>query len=203
MSTVNVTTEMIKDLRARTGAGILECKKVLEETGGDIEQAIQLLRERGLAKAAKKTHRQALQGVVTSYIHTGNQIGAMVELNCETDFVARTEEFQQLAYDIAMQVAATSPRYISREDVPAEVIEQEKRILAEQARQEGKPEHVIERIVEGRLEKFFSEVVLLEQPFIKDQETTVGDLIKQYIAKFGENVVVRRFCRFAVGEVEE
>ncbi len=202
MSTVNITTDMIKDLRARTGAGILECKKALQEANGDVEQAIQILRERGLAKAAKKVGRQALQGVVTCYIHAGNQIGAMVELNCETDFVARTEEFQKLAYDIAMQVAATSPQYVSRQDVPAEIVEQEKRILAEQARQEGKPEHVIERIVEGRLEKFFSEVVLLEQPFIKDQEMTVGDLVKQHIAKLGENIVVRRFCRFVVGETE-
>ncbi len=201
MST-HITTEMIKELRARTGAGILECKKTLQETGGDIEQAIQLLRERGLAKAAKKAHRATSQGVVACYIHTGNQIGAMVELDCETDFVARTPEFQQLAYEIAMHVAAISPQFVSRDQVPAEVIERERHILTEQARQEGKPDHVIERVVEGRLEKFFGETVLLEQPFIKDQEITVGDLIKQSIAKFGENIVVRRFCRFAVGEAE-
>nr|WP_290669091.1 translation elongation factor Ts [Ardenticatena sp.] len=197
-----ITTAMVKELRERTGAGILECKKVLQETDGDMDKAIELLRERGIAKAAKKAHRVAMQGVITSYIHAGNQIGAMVELNCETDFVARTPQFQELAYNIAMQIAATSPQYVSREDVPAEVIEKEKAILMEQARQEGRPEHILERIVEGRLDKFFQEVCLLEQPYIRDQSVTIQDLIKQHIAQLGENIVVRRFCRMAVGEVE-
>lgn len=197
---MTVTVDMVKELRERTNAGILDCKKVLEETNGDMDRAVELLRERGVAKAEKKAHREASEGVITAYLHTGGQLGALVELNCETDFVARTDEFQELAYDIAMQVTATSPQYVSRDDVPEEVLAREKEVLAEQARQDGKPEHVIDQIVDGRLSKFFQDVVLLEQPFIKDQEITVDELIKRHIAQLGENIVVNRFTRYAVGE---
>lgn len=193
---------MIKELRQRTNAGILDCKNALEETNGDIDQAIELLREQGIAQAEKKTHREATEGIVTAYIHTGGQVGTMVELNCETDFVARTDEFQDLAYNLAMQITATSPQYIARDEVPEDVLEREKEFLTEQARRDGKPENVIEQIVDGRLEKFFADVVLLEQPYIKDQELTVEELIKHHIAQLGENIVVSRFARFAVGEAE-
>jgi len=197
---LKITTEMVKDLRQATGAGVLDCKKALEAAGGDMKKAVTFLREKGLAAAAKKAHRAAKEGLIEAYIHAGGRIGALIELNCETDFVARTEEFRQLAHDLAMQVVAAKPVYLSPEDVPAEVLEAEKAIYRAQAEKEGKPAHVIDKIVEGKLEKFYQEVCLLKQPFIKDEDLTVQDLLTQMIAKVGENIVVRRFARFELGE---
>jgi elongation factor Ts len=194
-----VSTEQIKQLREMTGAGIVDCKKALEEAGGDINKAVEILRRKGIAKAEKKASRETTEGAVFSYIHGGGRVGVLVELNCETDFVARNELFQELGREIAMQVAAMNPKYVSKEDVPEEVVEKEKSILREQALAEGKPEHIVERIVEGRLSKFFSEVCLLEQPWIRDDSKTVGELVKEYISKLGENIKVKRFCRFEVG----
>ncbi|WPX07967.1 translation elongation factor Ts [Anaerocellum danielii] len=195
-----ITAEMVKELREKTGAGMMDCKKALEDAGGDMDKAIELLRERGLAKAAKKASRVAAEGIVESYIHGNGRIGVLVEINCETDFVARNEEFRQFAKDIAMQIAAANPKYVSREEVPAEVIEKEKAILRQQALNEGKPENVVNRIVEGRLEKFFEEVCLLEQPWIKNPDMKIKDLLTEKIAKIGENIVIRRFARFERGE---
>jgi len=195
-----ITTQMIKELREKTGAGIVDCKKALQEAGGDIEKAVEILRKKGAAKAAKKAERATAEGIVVSYIHAGGKVGALVELNCETDFVARTEDFKQLGHEIAMQVAAMAPEYVSREEVPAEVVEKEKEVLKQQALAEGKPEHIVEKIVEGRLAKFFSEKCLLEQPWIKDDSKTIQDLLTDYITKLGENIKVKRFCRFEVGK---
>ena len=195
-----ITTQMIKELREKTGAGIVDCKKALQEAGGDIEKAVEILRKKGAAKAAKKAERATAEGIVVSYIHAGGKVGALVELNCETDFVARTEDFKALGHEIAMQVAAMAPEYVSREDVPAEIVEKEKEVLKEQALAEGKPEHIVEKIVEGRLSKFFSEKCLLEQPWIKDDSKTIRDLLTDCITKLGENIKVRRFCRFEVGK---
>jgi len=197
---LKITTEMVKELRQATGAGVLDCKKALEAAGGDMKKAIAVLREKGLAAAAKKAHRATKEGLIEAYIHAGGRVGALIELNCETDFVARTEEFRQLAHDLAMQVVAAKPLYLSPEDVPAEVLEAEKAIYRAQAEKEGKPAHVIDRIVAGKLEKFYQEVCLLKQPFIKDDDLTVQDLLTQMIAKVGENIVVRRFARFELGE---
>jgi len=197
---VEVTAGLVKELRERTGAGMMDCKKALVECSGDIDKAIDELRTKGLAKAAKKAGRVASEGVVVSYIHGKGRIGVIVEVNCETDFVGNTEEFRQLAYDIAMQVAASNPEYVCREDVPAEVTEKEKEILAAQALAEGKPEKVIAKMVEGRIEKFYKEHCLLEQPFIKDPDKTVQQLIHESVAKIGENISVRRFTRYEVGE---
>ncbi len=195
-----ITAEMVKELRERTGAGMMDCKRALVETNGDIEKAIDELRTKGLAKAAKKAGRVASEGVVTSYIHGGGRIGVMVEVNCETDFVAKTNDFKQLAYDIAMQIAASNPEYLNREEVPQEVINREKEILKAQALEEGKPEKVIEKMVEGRVEKFFKERCLLEQAFIKDLDKSVQELINENIARMGENITIRRFARYEVGE---
>ncbi|GAW94322.1 translation elongation factor Ts [Calderihabitans maritimus] len=195
-----ITASMVKELRERTGAGMMDCKKALEATGGDMQKAIEYLREKGLAAAAKKAGRVASEGLVESYIHGGGRIGVLVEVNCETDFVAKTEEFKQLCRDIAMQIAAAKPEYVSRDQVPPEVVEKEKEILRAQALNEGKPEKIVEKIVEGRLEKFFKEVCLMEQPFIKDMDKTVQELVVEKIAKIGENISVRRFARFELGE---
>ncbi|ABI68201.1 translation elongation factor Ts [Syntrophomonas wolfei] len=195
-----ITAEMVKELRERTGAGMMDCKRALVETNGDIEKAIDELRTKGLAKAAKKAGRVASEGVVTSYIHGGGRIGVLVEVNCETDFVAKTNDFKQLAYDIAMQIAASNPEYLNREEVPQEVINREKEILKAQALEEGKPEKVIEKMVEGRVEKFFKERCLLEQAFIKDLDKSVQELINENIARMGENITIRRFARYEVGE---
>ncbi|MFU2157643.1 MULTISPECIES: translation elongation factor Ts [Caldisericum] len=192
--------DLIKELRARTGAGISDCKKALEEANGDIEKAIDILREKGIAKAVKKAGRVTNEGVVAAYIHPGSQLGVLVEVNCETDFVARTDEFKKLADEIALQIAASSPDYISREDVPAEVIEKEKEIYRKQLEEEGKPANVIERIIEGKIETFYKERCLLEQPYLRDENLTIEQLIKEHISKFGENITVRRFARFKVGE---
>ncbi len=199
---MSVSTEDVKKLREMTGAGVLDCKKALQETGGDIEKAIEFLRKKGIAGASKKLHRETLEGMVDSYIHPGNRVGVLLEVNCETDFVARTDDFKTLVHDLAMHIAAMSPRYVSREDIPADVLEKEKEILREQARQTGKPDHVIEKIVEGRLEKFFEENCLLEQNFVKNPDMTIEDYIKTYIAKLGENIRVKRFIRFELGKYE-
>jgi len=195
-----ITPQMVKELRERTQAGMMDCKRALEATGGDMEKAVAYLREKGLAAAAKKAGRVAAEGLVEAYIHPGGRVGVLIEVNCETDFVARTDDFRQLARDLAMQVAASRPLYVSREDVPAAVLEEERRIYRAAALNEGKPEHVVDKIVEGRLEKFFKEVCLLEQPFIKDPDRTVNDLIQEKIASMGENITVRRFARFERGE---
>lgn len=196
-----ITPEQVKELRAKTGAGIMDCKKALTETNGDMEKAIVILREKGLAKAAQKQSRSATEGIIESYIHGNGRIGVLVEVNCETDFVARNEEFRNLAKDLAMQVAASNPKYLSREDVPAEVIEKKREILRAQAINEGKPEKVVDKIVDGRMEKFFEENCLLEQPFIKDPDKKVSQLIMEKIAVIGENITVSRFVRFERGEV--
>jgi elongation factor Ts len=195
-----ITSEMVKDLREKTGAGVMDCKRALTETQGDFDKALIFLREKGLASAAKRVGRVALQGMVESYIHLHGKIGVLVEINCESDFVARTEEFRALARDVAMHICASSPQYIKREEVPSEIVNRERDILRQQALGEGKPEKVFEKIVEGRLEKFFSEVCLLDQLFIRDQEKTIDQLIKEHIAKFGENIEIRRFARFQLGE---
>ena len=197
----SIDTDLIRELRQRTGAGYLECKKALEESGGDMEKAISWLRVRGAAKAEKKILREAKEGTVAAYVHFGGgRLGSLVELDCESDFVARNEEFQQLAREIAMQIAAFSARYISEEDVPPDVIEREKAIYAEQARREGRPEKIIPKIVEGKLQQFFKENCLLCQPYFRDGNRTVRDVLQEAIAKFGENIVVRRFARFEVGK---
>lgn len=194
-----VTAQLVKELREITGAGMMDCKNVLVETNGDIEEAIKLLREKGLAKAAKKAGRIAAEGAVVSYIH-GGRIGVLVEINSETDFVAKLEEFQEFAKDVAMQIAAANPRYVRREEVPAEILEEERQILRQQALNEGKPEKIVDKMVEGRVEKFYKENCLLEQPFIKDGDTTVGALLLEKVARIGENISIRRFVRYEVGE---
>jgi elongation factor Ts len=195
-----ITAEMVKQLRERTGAGMMDCKKALTESNGDTEKAIEFLREKGLANAAKKAGRIAAEGLVEAYIHGGGRIGVLVEVNIETDFAAKNEEFKQMVKDIAMQIAASKPEYVKREDVPAAVIENEKEILRAQAKNEGKPEKIIEKMVEGRIEKFYAESCLMEQAFIKDPDITVGQLVTEKIAKIGENISIRRFTRYERGE---
>jgi elongation factor Ts len=195
-----ITTEMIKQLREETGAGILDCRKALEQADGDFGKAVEFLREKGLATAAKRADREVLEGIVELYSHGNGRVGVMVEVNCETDFVARSEAFRNLAHEVALQVAAASPRYVRAEDVPVDVLEQEKEQARTLGRAEGKPEHVLEKIVEGRLEKFWEEVCLLRQPYIRDEEITVEKLMLQNIAALGENIVIRRFARWEVGE---
>lgn len=191
---------MVKELREMTGAGVMDCKKALEQSGGDRATAIEYLRKKGLDIAAKKSGRRASEGGIGSYIHAGGKIGVLIELNCETDFVAKTDEFRNLLKDLAMHVAALNPKYISASDVPQEVVEERKRFFAEEARVEGKPTQVIEKIVEGRMRRFCEENCLLEQNFIKDEGMKVGQLISHHIAKFGENIVVRRCVRYQLGE---
>ncbi|WP_258360885.1 translation elongation factor Ts [Moorella sulfitireducens (nom. illeg.)] len=190
----------VKELRNRTGAGMMDCKKALEDSGGDMEKAIEYLRKKGLATAAKRAGKIASEGLVHAYIHGGGRIGVLIEVNCETDFVAKTDAFKELVHDLAMQVAASRPEYIAREDVPEEVLAKEKEILKAQALNEGKPEKVVEKIVAGRLEKFYQDSCLLEQPFIKDMDRKVQDLINEAVARLGEKIVVRRFARYEVGE---
>ena len=196
----NVTAEMVRMLREDTGAGMMECKSALVEAAGDAEKARELLRKKGLAAAAKKAGRAASEGVVGSYIHPGAKVGVLVEVNCETDFVAKTPEFHSLVKDIAMHVAAVSPLYVSKEEVPAAVLDKEKEIYRAQAAAEGKPEKVQEKIAEGKLKQYYQTFCLLEQPFVKDQDKTVGQLVQERIAVIKENIVVRRFSRFRVGE---
>ncbi len=195
-----VSAADVRNLREKTGAGMMDCKKALVEADGDFEKAVDILREKGLAKAAKKAGRVASEGLVVSYIHGNGKIGVLLEVNCETDFVARNEEFASLCHDIAMQVAAANPEYVSRDEIPQEVLEREKSVLKAQALNEGKPEHIVEKMVEGRMEKYFQEVCLLDQSFIKDQDVNVQHVVKDAIAKLGENITVRRFARFVLGE---
>ncbi|WP_038055513.1 translation elongation factor Ts [Thermodesulfobacterium hydrogeniphilum] len=195
-----ISLELIKQLRERTAAGFSDCKKALEEAGGDIEKAVDILRKRGLAIAAKRAGKEASEGVIAAYIHSNKKIGVLVEVNCETDFVARTDEFQEFAHNVAMQIAATNPIAVSRDQVPQEILEREKKIYEEQLRESGKPENIIPKIIEGKLEKFYKENVLLEQDFIKNPEITVQDLLNELIAKTGEKIVIKRFCRYQIGE---
>ncbi len=195
-----VTAEMVKRLRDRTGAGIMDCKRALVESNGDEEKAIEILREKGLATAAKKAGRITAEGIVDSYIHGDGRIGVLVEVNVETDFAAKNKIFREFVRDIALQIAASKPEYISKEDIPAEVIEKEKEILRNQALNEGKPERIVDKIVEGRIEKYYQEVCLLEQPWIKDPDKTIKELLTEKIAVIGENIRIRRFARFEKGE---
>ena len=195
-----VTHEMVKDLREKTGAGIMDCKRALSDAGGDMDKALDILRQKGLAIAAKKAARETKEGLISSYIHAGGRIGVLAEVNCETDFVARNSEFQELVRDIAMQIAWSNPPFLRREDVPPSILEKEREIYRAQARETGKPEHVIEKILDGKIEKFFNDSCLLEQPFIKDSSVTLNDLIRQKIAKTGENISIKRFVRYQLGE---
>jgi elongation factor Ts len=197
----DITAALVKDLRDRTGAGMMECKKALQATNGDIGEAEVWLRKHGIASAAKKASRATKQGLIGSYIHAGGQLGVLVEVNCESDFVARTDDFKDLVHDLAMHIAAADPLYLRREEVPAEVLEKEKEIARERARLEGKPEKILDRIVEGRLSKYYEESCLLEQPFVKEATLTIEQLVKTKIAKLGENISVARFIRFKVGDV--
>jgi elongation factor Ts len=197
---LKITTAMVKELREATGAGVLDCKTALQETDGDFDRAVEYLRQKGLAAAAKRASRAANEGTIGSYVHAGSRVAALVEVNCETDFVARTDDFLALAHDLAMQVVATKPKHLLPEDIPAEVIEAEKEIYLAQMEDSGKPEHVIDKIVEGKLQKYYQEVCLVQQPFIKDEGLTVQDVVTQVAAKLGENIVVRRFVRFELGE---
>ena len=195
-----ITAALVKELREKTGAGMMDCKKALTATDGDMEKAIDFLREKGLASAAKKAGRVAAEGVVTSYIHAGGRIGVLVEVNCETDFVAGTEEFKEFARDIAMQIAAANPTCVSREEVDPAAVEHDKQVLREQALNEGKPEKIVERMVAGRLEKYYKEVCLLDQAYIKDPDMSISDLVNSKIAKIGEKISIRRFVRYQLGE---
>ena len=197
---MEINASMVKDLRERTGAGMMDCKKALIETNGDLEKAIEYLREKGIAKAAKKAGRAASEGIVESYVHGGGRIGVLVEVNIETDFAAKNEEFRSFVKDVAMQIAAMNPTYVKREDVPADIIEKEKEILKAQAINEGKPAHIAEKMVNGRIEKFYNEICLLEQPFIKDSDKTVQQVLQEKISTIGENISIRRFARFEMGE---
>jgi elongation factor Ts len=197
---MSISASLVKELRERTGAGMMDCKKALTETGGDMEKAVIYLREKGLAAAAKKAGRIAAEGLIESYIHGVGKLGVLVEINCETDFVALTDEFKGLARDIAMQIAASKPEYVSRDEVPAEMVEKEKEILRAQAINEGKPEKIADKMVEGRIEKYYKDVCLLEQPFVKDTNLTVQQLLTEKIAKIGENISIRRFVRYELGE---
>ena len=198
-----ITAQQVKELRERTGAGMMDCKKALTEADGDLDKAVEALRTSGLAAAEKKSGRATAEGLIESYIHAGGKIGVLLEVNCETDFVARTDDFQELVRDIAMHVAAADPRFVRREEVTEDVLDRERRIFREQAIAEGKPENIVDRIVDGKVGKFYGECVLLEQSFVKDPDKTVEDLIKERIAKIGENIQVARFVRFQLGSSPE
>lgn len=195
-----ITMEMVKELRERTGAGVMDCKKALAETNGDVEKAAEYLREKGIASAAKKAGRIAAEGIVHAYIHMGGKIGVLLEVNCETDFVAKTDDFRDMVNDIALHIAAMKPEYLERSEVPADALTKEKEILTAQALNEGKPANIVEKMVQGRLEKFFAEKVLLEQPFVKDDSKTIQEMVNERIAKIGENIKIRRFVRYELGE---
>jgi elongation factor Ts len=197
---MDITAELVKELRERTGIGMMECKKALEEAGGDAEKAIEILRKKGHARAKDKAHRETSEGMVGSYIHMNGKIGVLVEVNCESDFVARNDEFKELLKNIAMHIAAARPKYIAPADVPADELEKEKDIIREQFKDSRKPPQIVEKIVEGKLAKFYEEVCLLEQPFIKDDKTRIKDLLAAFIAKFKENTRVSRFARFEIGK---
>ena len=197
---MEITSKMVKELREMTNAGMMDCKKALTESEGDIDAAVKILREKGLSAAAKRAHKEANEGLIFSYIHSNNKLGVIVELNCETDFVAKTDEFQNLGKNLAMQVAAAAPLVVRREDLNSDVLEREKEIFRNQAVQSGKPEKILDKIVEGKIEKFYSEIVLLEQPFIKDDSVKIEELLKETIGKLGENMIIKRFARFQLGE---
>jgi elongation factor Ts len=197
---MNISATQVKELRDKTGAGMMECKKALIETGGDVDKAVNYLREQGVVKSAKLGNREASQGAVFTYIHPGDQLGVIVEINCETDFVARTDDFKELGKNVAMQVAAASPSYVSRDDIPEDIANSERQILAAQAKAEGKPENIVERMIEGRMKKFYEEICLLDQAYIRDDSKTVADLVTDTVAKLRENIKIRRFSRFQIGE---
>jgi elongation factor Ts len=200
---MTISAQQVKQLRDKTGAGMMECKKALIDVDGDVEAAVKVLRERGLAAASKRSSRDTREGIIGEYVHAGGKLGVLVEVNCETDFVARTPEFQAFVRDIAMQVAASNPIFVSRDEVPTDTLERESEIFRNQALTEGKPEHIADKIVEGRLKKYYAEVCLLEQPFIKDSDMTIEELLKSQIATIKENITVRRFVRFEVGEKKD
>jgi len=195
-----ITAQLVKELRDKTGAGMMDCKKALGESDGDVEKAIKFLREQGIASASKKSGRATSEGLIFSYIHPGDKLGVLVEINCETDFVARTDDFKNFAKDIAMQIAAADPRVVDREEMTEEIIAAEREVYRNLALKEGKPEKIVDKIVDGKLEKFYSEACLMEQPFVKDSDRTIGDVVTDIIAKLGENVKIRRFVRFRLGE---
>lgn len=197
---MSISAEQVKELRERTGVGIMDCKEALQEAGGDVEEAIKVLRKLGKAKAAKKAGREASEGRVETYVHTGGKIAVMVEVNCETDFVARSDEFGELAHDIALHIAASNPQFIHRDDVDKESLEAEREVFLSQAEAEGKPPEIARKMVEGKLNRWLSESVLLEQPFVRDPDHSVGDVVADAVNRIGENIVVRRFCRMALGE---
>jgi elongation factor Ts len=197
---VTISAQQVKELREATGAGVLECRKALQQAGGDFDKAVALLREKGLSAAAKKAGREARDGTIELYSHGGGRVGVMVEVNCETDFVARTDQFRAFAHNLALHIAANSPRYLDIGDVPADVLESERSIARNRALAEGKPEKILDKIVEGRVEKFYQEACLLRQPFVKDESITVADLLKQTISAIGENIIIRRFARWQLGE---
>lgn len=197
---MEITSTLVKELRERTGAGMMDCKKALIESAGDMEKAIDFLREKGLAAAAKKAGRIAAEGIVDSYIHMGGRIGVLVEVNCETDFVAKTDNFKNLVHDIAMHIAAANPQFVQREEVPTAALDKEKEVLRVQALNEGKPEKIVEKMVEGRIEKYYKEVCLMEQPYVKDTDKTIKDLIGEATASIGEKITIRRFARYERGE---
>lgn len=200
---MEITADLVKKLREKTGVGLMDCKEALKNSGGDMEKAIDYLREKGLAKLQKRMGKVASEGVIASYIHTGGKVGTMVEVNCETDFVANTKEFQEFAKDIAMQITASNPLYVKREDVPEEAKEKERNIYRKQAIESGKPEKIVDKIAEGKMEKFYQEVCLIEQPFIKNQDITVKELLEELIVKMGEKIMINRFVRFQLGETIE
>ena len=196
---MTITAQMVKELRDRTAAGMMDCKKALQETDGDLEKAIDVLRKKGLSQAAKRAGRETAEGVISSYIHAGGKIGVLLEVNCETDFVARTDEFQELCGDIAMHIAAADPKFVTRDEVTGDHLDRERQIFRDQAIAEGKPENIVDRIVEGKIGKYYSETCLMEQAFVKDPDKSVGDLVTDRIATIGENIQVRRFARFQLG----
>ena len=197
---MEITTAMVKELREATGAGVLDCRKALETCGGDVEKAVEMLREKGLAAAAKREDRETREGRIEAYIHPGNRVAVLLELNCETDFVAKTEEFKTLAHDLALHIAFAAPRYVARADVPAALIERERDAFRAEALAEGKPERVVDRIVEGRIEKLYQQICLMEQPFVRDEDKTIQDLMNDLLVKLGEKMVLRRFVRYQLGE---
>lgn len=196
----NISAAAVRELREKTGAGMMDCKRALEETGGDLEEAVLVLRKKGIAKAEKKASRDVKDGLVEAYIHAGGKLGVLVEINCETDFVAKTEEFKEFTRNVAMQIAATNPLGISREDVPQDIVKKEMEIYMDQAKSSGKPDHILEKIAQGKLEKFYSEHVLLEQAYIRDPEKIVKDYLTEIIARLGENITIRQFSRFRIGD---
>ena len=198
---MEIKTELVKELRIKSSAGMMDCKKALIESKGDLDKAESLLREKGLAQASKKSSRATKEGIIESYIHHGSKIGVLVEVNCETDFVARNDVFKSLVHDIALHIAAANPAYVNIDEVPADEIEKEKEIYKKQALNDGKPEKIVEKIAEGRIKKYYEESVLLEQAFVKDPDKKIDELLKENIAKIGENIVIKRFCRFVLGEI--